>query len=77
LQELGLAACRVEVREGEIRLRTSRAVVIWGSAPGKEKLGEAGAREKLERLRAGPRLDGKEHDLRPAAGVVRRPVAGG
>jgi hypothetical protein len=72
LQELGLAGCRVEVREGEVTLRTARAVVRWGSPPGKEKSGEADARTKVQRLRDRPRLDGQEHDLRPAAGVVRR-----
>jgi hypothetical protein len=74
LQELGLAGCTVEVRDGQLTLRTAKARVLWGSAPGQEKDGEAGAREKVERLRAAPRLDGQEHDLRPSKGVARRPL---
>src|SRR5262249_36192788 len=69
---LGMAEGTVEVEEGEVTIRAAKYRLLWGRPPGYEKAGEASAAEKVLRLPAEAALQGKECDLRPAAGAKER-----
>jgi hypothetical protein len=71
-QALKLAGCRVEVEAGDLVLTTATARILWGQPPGSERPDEVTAEQKVQRLLARPALEGHQHDLRPASGVVRR-----
>jgi hypothetical protein len=75
LARLKLTACTVEGDSTNLVLRTSGTRILWGRPPGREHPDEARARQKLQRLLDRPDLEGQEHDLRPAAGVLRGALA--
>jgi hypothetical protein len=72
LKTLKLAGCRIEVDRGDLVLATAATRILWGRPPGEERAAEALAEEKVRRLLKQPALDGQEHDLRQASGIVRR-----
>jgi hypothetical protein len=69
---LGMGGGTVEVEEGEVTIRAGKYRLLWGRPPGYEKPGEASTAEKLRRLPAEAALQGRECDLRPAAGARER-----
>lgn len=68
LVRLHLEDSQMEVVEGEIVFRTPGVRVVWGHAPGQEKMDEASAKVKLQRLldyqREHNGLESLEHDVR-------------
>ncbi len=72
LDALGLTACRVSVRDGEVTLETDRCRLLWGRPPEQEKVDEAQAVTKLRRLPEIESLVGWEWDVRPTNGIKKQ-----
>lgn len=65
--------CEIEVGSDGIVLDFGGVRVLWGSAPGRESLGEASASVKARRLAEAGALEAKQWDLRPEKGMKREP----